>query len=241
MDGLSELGLFFCATYFYRRHRFWVFLSTVYRTKREKSDPSTQRYTAPSVVGIYVVLLPRYHLLLIQVQNWYFTTFYFRSPCLIPVSPTNLYTINSLPPIEVNIFHVAAGLRRVFIFLFFSFPFTHLEVDPSLLGWSRCMWRGMYCARAERCSEGGKGRVVKWRIWFPLLFLFSFFPLFTSFIWGWRYYGKCSKNFVFAFLYYVLEMFPYTPLLCFIVSILKVYFVFGTCTCICRKMGDWCC
>jgi len=62
-----------------------------------------------------------------------------------------------------------------FSYFVFSFPFTHLEVDPSLLGWSRCMWRGIYCVWAERCSEGGKGGVVKWRIWFPLLPLL-FFP-----------------------------------------------------------------
>jgi len=93
-----------------------------------------------------------------------------------------------------------------FSYFCFFIPFAHLEVDPSLLGWSR--WRGMYCAWAERCSEGGKGRVVKWRIWFPLPLLpLLLFPLFTYFIWGWRYYGKCSKNFVFAFLYYVLKCF----------------------------------
>jgi len=68
LDGLSELG-FSIVLHIFIGVTVFGFLSTVYRTKREKSDPSTQRYTAPSVVGIYIVLLPRYHLLLIQVQN----------------------------------------------------------------------------------------------------------------------------------------------------------------------------
>ncbi|RPA99669.1 hypothetical protein L873DRAFT_872048 [Choiromyces venosus 120613-1] len=124
---------FSCAIYFYRRHRFWFFFLRFIGKK--KGDPSTLRY--PSSVS--TIILFCFHgttFCFFKYKLCIFTTFYCSwSPCLIPAPPTNLYTINSLSPIEVNILYLAAELGQFFYFYFFAFPFTHLEADRSLLGW----------------------------------------------------------------------------------------------------------